>query len=297
MSARGWPGAAGWARRASTIAPTIVGGSKKHGGADRSTRAKRALAELGVDGLGLADEPPAPWADPALIPRLTCEMVARLQGWQDEWGWEFSGRKTARYRQVGDRSAARCRGGRRRDPASARHAGRPRPLTDESAHLHDPVRGAAGARCVPDGRADRRGRPGRGRDARDSRGRTHLARRPPAPGGPRARLSRRDGDVPRWHGLPARRVQGLPRPGSTMFRQAQSAPRQLRRRHVSTACQRRRISSLSGSGRGSPPATGRLTHRGPTGRAAPSRCSCRSGRARRARRRCGCRAPLAPRAG
>ena len=103
MAARGWPGAAAWARRADRIAPTIVGGSKKHGGADLGpTRAKQAWADLGVDGLGIADEAPAACADPALTPRLTCEMVTRLQGWQDEWGWRFSGLKTARYRQIGN---------------------------------------------------------------------------------------------------------------------------------------------------------------------------------------------------
>jgi DNA (cytosine-5)-methyltransferase 1 len=103
MAARGWPGAAAWARRADRIAPTIVGGSKKHGGADLGpTRAKQAWADLGVDGLGLADQAPDRDADPALAPRLTCEMVTRLQGWQDEWGWRFSGLKTARYRQIGN---------------------------------------------------------------------------------------------------------------------------------------------------------------------------------------------------
>ena len=103
MAARGWPGAAAWARRADRIAPTIVGGSKKHGGADLGpTRAKQAWAELGVDGLGLADQAPAASADPALRPRLTCEMVTRLQGWREEWGWRFSGLKTARYRQIGN---------------------------------------------------------------------------------------------------------------------------------------------------------------------------------------------------
>jgi DNA (cytosine-5)-methyltransferase 1 len=103
MAARGWPGAAAWARRASRIAPTIVGGSKKHGGADLGpTRAKRAWAELGVDGIGIADFAPGPDASPALRPRLTCEMVTRLQGWQDDWGWRFSGRKTAQYRQIGN---------------------------------------------------------------------------------------------------------------------------------------------------------------------------------------------------
>jgi DNA (cytosine-5)-methyltransferase 1 len=103
MAARGWAGAAAWARRADRIAPTIVGGSKKHGGADLGpTRAKRAWAELGVDGIGVADSAPGPEAPAALRPRLTCEMVARLQGWQDDWGWRFSGRKTARYRQIGN---------------------------------------------------------------------------------------------------------------------------------------------------------------------------------------------------
>ena len=103
MGARGWPGTARWARQANRIAPTIVGGSKKHGGGDLGpTRAKQAWAELGVDGLGIADEAPGPADDPAMAPRLTCEMVARLQGWRDEWGWQFSGRKTARYRQLGN---------------------------------------------------------------------------------------------------------------------------------------------------------------------------------------------------
>jgi DNA (cytosine-5)-methyltransferase 1 len=103
MAARGWPGAAAWARRADRIAPTIVGGSKKHGGADLGpTRAKQAWAELGVDGIGIADEAPGPDVPLAFRPRLSCEMVTRLQGWQDEWGWRFSGRKTARYRQIGN---------------------------------------------------------------------------------------------------------------------------------------------------------------------------------------------------
>jgi DNA (cytosine-5)-methyltransferase 1 len=141
MGARGWPGADRWARRASGIAPTIVGGSKKHGGADLGpTRAKQAWAELGVDGLGLADQAPGPDDDPTLRPKLTCAMVARLQGWQDDWGWEFTGRKTARYRQVGNAfpppvAEAVGRAIRR----ALAHEGDPVPLVDESAHVHDPV--------------------------------------------------------------------------------------------------------------------------------------------------------------
>ncbi len=141
MGARGWPGTGRWAQRAGGIAPTIVGGSKKHGGADLGpTRAKRAWAELGVDALGLADEPPGPDDDPALTPKLTCEMVARLQGWQDDWGWEFTGRKTARYRQVGNAfppPVAEAVGHAIRKALD--HEGAPLPLAEASAHVHDPV--------------------------------------------------------------------------------------------------------------------------------------------------------------
>jgi DNA (cytosine-5)-methyltransferase 1 len=141
MAARGWRGAAAWARRADRIAPTIVGGSKKHGGADLGpTRAKRAWAELGVDGIGVADSAPGPDADPALTPRLTCEMVTRLQGWQDDWGWRFSGRKTARYRQIGNAFpppvAAAVGTAIRR---ALEHAGAPAAAVDDRTHVHDPV--------------------------------------------------------------------------------------------------------------------------------------------------------------
>jgi DNA (cytosine-5)-methyltransferase 1 len=99
MSARGWPGASRWRKQADEIAPTIVGGSKKHGGPDLGpTRAKRAWESLGVDGKGIADEAPA--MDFVGMPRLTVQMVARLQGFPDSW--EIVGRKTAAYRQVGN---------------------------------------------------------------------------------------------------------------------------------------------------------------------------------------------------
>ena len=99
MRANGWKGAAQWREQAKTIAPTLVGGSKKHGGPDLGpTRSRAAWAALGVDGRGLADE--APHTDFNGMPRLTVRMCARIQGFQDEW--RFAGKKTSSYRQVGN---------------------------------------------------------------------------------------------------------------------------------------------------------------------------------------------------
>jgi DNA (cytosine-5)-methyltransferase 1 len=99
MRENGWRGARKWARIANEIAPTIVGGSLKHGGPDLGpTRARREWATLGVDGLGIANEPPG--RDFVGMPRLTVQMVAKLQGFPPEW--EFQGGKTASYRQIGN---------------------------------------------------------------------------------------------------------------------------------------------------------------------------------------------------
>jgi DNA (cytosine-5)-methyltransferase 1 len=99
MASSGWSGASKWMEQADGIAPTIVGGSKRHGGADLGpTRARLAWAKLGVNGIGLADEPPA--ADFSGIPKLTVKMAALVQGFPAEW--EFAGKKTPAYRQVGN---------------------------------------------------------------------------------------------------------------------------------------------------------------------------------------------------
>jgi DNA (cytosine-5)-methyltransferase 1 len=101
-----------WKRKASgaaelrrAVAPTLVGGSRKHGGADLGpTRAKRAWEALGVDGMGIANDPKSCDPERDLFrpagPMLTVEQAALIQGFPSDWN--FQGRKTAQYRQVGN---------------------------------------------------------------------------------------------------------------------------------------------------------------------------------------------------
>lgn len=99
MVANGWEGALAWAKSANAVAPTIVGGSKKHGGPDLGpTRARAAWLKLGVNGKSIAEE--APQIGATEPPRLTPRMVARIQGFPDDW--VFSGKKTNAYRQIGN---------------------------------------------------------------------------------------------------------------------------------------------------------------------------------------------------
>ncbi|WSQ46267.1 DNA cytosine methyltransferase [Streptomyces sp. NBC_01220] len=99
MASQGWELARAWADSAARIAPTLCGGSRKHGGADLSpSRARQAWAELGVNGSSVADAPPQPGA---LLPvRLTIAQMALLHGFPPDW--TITGRKTAAYRQVGN---------------------------------------------------------------------------------------------------------------------------------------------------------------------------------------------------
>ena len=99
MAENKWKGAKKWAQNANKIAPTLVGGSKKHGGPDLGpVRARHAWAELGVDGRGVANMAPEP--DFEGMPRLTSRMLARIQGFPDTW--TFGKKKTAACRMIGN---------------------------------------------------------------------------------------------------------------------------------------------------------------------------------------------------
>ena len=101
MIENGWSGAKNWAKKADSIAPTIVGGSKKHGGADLGpTRARQKWKELGVNGSSLADSAPDKFFPEEELPRLTIRMAARIQGFPDSW--KFPTKKTSSYRQIGN---------------------------------------------------------------------------------------------------------------------------------------------------------------------------------------------------
>lgn len=91
------------------VAPTIVGGSKKHGGADLGpSRAKAAWLLHGIDPKGIANDfataAEKHSEDRDLFgsngPMLTVAQAAIIQGFPPEWC--FSGGKTAQYRQVGN---------------------------------------------------------------------------------------------------------------------------------------------------------------------------------------------------
>lgn len=99
MAANGWEKAKEWQTNANSIAPTIVGGSKKHGGPDLGpARARKAWAELGVDGSGVANE--APGVGFEGMPKLTPRMIARIQGFPDTW--DFGDKKTKSCRMIGN---------------------------------------------------------------------------------------------------------------------------------------------------------------------------------------------------
>ncbi len=99
MSENGWKLAKQWKSQANKIAPTVVGGSKKHGGPDLGpTRARLAWEALGINGKGIANE--APYPNDLSNPKLTPRMLARIQGFPDFW--HFGNKKTLACRMIGN---------------------------------------------------------------------------------------------------------------------------------------------------------------------------------------------------
>lgn len=99
MGQNNWSGLDNWVKKANKIAPTIVGGSKKHGGPDLGpVRARKAWAELGVDGGGVANT--APEEEFEGMPKLTKEMIALIQGFPKDW--TFGTKKTSACRMIGN---------------------------------------------------------------------------------------------------------------------------------------------------------------------------------------------------
>ncbi|WP_158889257.1 DNA cytosine methyltransferase [Amycolatopsis anabasis] len=109
MAARGWPKVSEWAVQADRVAPTLVGGSWRRGGADLGPRGSKAAWErMGVNGGTVADHVPDadfdwnPSSGRDAMVQLTVDQTALLQGFPPDW--RFAGRKTASYRQVGQAS-------------------------------------------------------------------------------------------------------------------------------------------------------------------------------------------------
>lgn len=100
MASLGWPGADRWVKGADRIAPALVGGSDRRGGADLGpTGSKKAWASLGVNGNSLGDTPPDATFPLDGQPKLTVAQAAKIQAFPDDWN--FCGGKTSRYRQIG----------------------------------------------------------------------------------------------------------------------------------------------------------------------------------------------------
>ena len=105
MAANGWPGA-----------EALGAQGQRHRAHHRrrlqEARRRRPRADPGQASLAGAGRErarhrrrgPARADDPVtMAPKLTCAMVARLQGWDDaEYRWTFTGRKTSHYRQIGN---------------------------------------------------------------------------------------------------------------------------------------------------------------------------------------------------
>lgn len=102
MGSLGWEGVEQWLSLAGAhraYAPTIVAGSRIHGGPDMGpSRSRERWRNLGFSSKSVADAPPRP-GDPQ-PPRITMNMLARIQAFPP--AWQFIGTKTSRWKQIGN---------------------------------------------------------------------------------------------------------------------------------------------------------------------------------------------------
>ncbi|WP_336057928.1 DNA cytosine methyltransferase [Nitratireductor sp. CH_MIT9313-5] len=99
MAAKGWAHVDEWKERANGYAPTIIGGSQKKGGIDLAQpKSRESWRELGVDPGHYAKAAPDRDAPRDHMPKLTLEMLARLQGFRDDW--QLQGSNLQKFRQI-----------------------------------------------------------------------------------------------------------------------------------------------------------------------------------------------------
>lgn len=99
MSANGWEHAGEWGERANGLAPTLIGGSQRKKGIDLAQeKSRQAWMKIAVNPNGRALEAPGPGVPADHNPKLTLEMMARIQDFP-EW-WSFKGSPQQAFRQI-----------------------------------------------------------------------------------------------------------------------------------------------------------------------------------------------------
>lgn len=90
----------------------------------------------------MADSAPGPDMPLNFLPKLTIPMVARIQGWDNnEYKWEFQGRKTSVYRQIGNAFPRLSRAVGESIANALNNVGEPRNLHEvvSGEVVHDPI--------------------------------------------------------------------------------------------------------------------------------------------------------------
>jgi DNA (cytosine-5)-methyltransferase 1 len=99
MAANGWEHADRWARTACGHCLTLIGGSKLKSGIDLAQeKSREAWRRVGIDPNGRAYSAPPAGTPANHMPKLTLEMMARLQDFPDTW--TFQGPDLHKFHQI-----------------------------------------------------------------------------------------------------------------------------------------------------------------------------------------------------